>query len=314
MLKPIILSEKNEVPTHVQLLKTGEFLQENGKKVKISREILASFVQNFTDKVRGYADGKLPIDYFRENEKIAAGWIETLTLEAEGNELWGDIKWTPAGNQKLSDGELRYISVEFHFNYQHNESEKKFGPTLFGGGLTNRPFIKGMEPITMFDEKGNIMKNLEEAMAEIKKLNEKIASLEKSAGDKETEIAGMKTKMSEQTAAHDAEKKLAEKRDSFNKMLAEGKVVEAQRESFVAGDMAKFAELAKPTNLGGKGNSGGGDDQKKDDPNQTAQDKVMELAEKEVSENKVSLSEGIQRVLNKDKDLHDRYRKEVAIN
>lgn len=310
MLVAVKLSETNEVPGKVQLLKVGEFYQENGKKVKITKEILAFFVRNFTDKVRGYSDGKLPIDYFHENEKIAAGWIEGLSVEDGGQELWGDIKWTPAGGKKLSDGELRYISVEFHFDYQHNESEKKFGPTLFGAGLTNRPFIKGMESITTFSEEKNKM-TIEEAMKKIDALNAKIAELEKSGGANEIEMNDLKKKLGEQDASYKAEKKLAEQRDSFNKMMAEGKAVEAQREAFVAGDMVKFAELAKTTNFGGKGNGGAGDEDA--DKNLSAQDKVLKLAEKEVSDNKISFSEGIKKVLLENKELSDAYHKEVAI-
>lgn len=295
----IKLGEGNSVPSKIQLMRVGNFNYDN-EPINLTKDLLLSLKNNFESKVRGYEDGKLPIDYFHENDKLAAGWIANLSLEAEGTELWGEVQWTPKAEKMLADGELRYVSVEFHFDYQDNESGKKFGPTLFGAGLTNRPFLKGMKPVKKFSEGENQM-TLEQAMAKIAELEKKIADM----GKMEAELADTKKKMEDS----EAKAALAEKKGSFDKMLAEGKAVEAQREPFMAGDMAKFAENAKPLNAGSgnAGNEGTKDNAK------SFQDQVLELAETVRKEKKISMSESISQVLNANKVLRAGYEKEVAL-
>lgn len=306
MLIPIKLSEGNTVPLNIQLLKVGEFLSDefgDKGKLKITAEMLSAFKKNFDLKVRGYEDGKLPIDYFHENEKIAAGWIESLSIADTGDELWAQVKWTPKASQMLADGELRYVSSEFHFNYQDNETGKKFGPTLFGAGLTNRPFIKGMDPIAMFQEtqKGGLgTMDLEQALAKIKELETMIAQMQAAKATTEVDMADMKNKIA-----------CAEKTNDFNKLLAAGKVVEAQRESFIKGDMVQFSELAKPTNLNARGSNS--ETTIELSQGESSQEKIIELAKKAVKEEKITFSEAVQKVLHKESELYKGYLKETTL-
>jgi len=161
--------------------------------------------------------------------------------------------------------------------------------------------------------------DLEQAMAKIKELEAKIAELEKGKSQDEAadkagteEMADMKKKLGDaEMKCNELENKIkqAEQTNTFNKMLAEGRAVEAQRNAFMAGNMVKFAELSKPVNMGAAGTeSTGGANQAK-----SAQDKVLELAEKVSKEKKISLSEGISQVLMSDKDLRVQYEKEVAV-
>lgn len=311
MLFPIQLSEEKKVPTKVQLLKVGEFLSDDDK-LEITTEILSSFQKNFQEKVRGYVDGKLPIDYFHENEKIAAGWIENLYIEKDGTELWADVKWTKRASEQLAEGELRYISVEYHTDYQHNEDGKKYGPTLFGAGLTNRPFIKGMASVASFAEKEKKEEyqemTLEEAMKKIEELEAKIAEMGK--GEKE-----MKEKLEEKKAEEEkamAEKAAKEKEETFTKMLSEGKAVEAQRESFIAGDMVKFAELAQPLHTKASGTT----DESKPEEKTFAdgQDEILSLAKAKMEKNSaLTLGEAISKVLDENKKLSEKYSEEVKL-
>jgi phage I-like protein len=315
------------VPSKIQLMRVGNFASEEYGSFKITRETLATMLSNFEARVRGYEDGKLPIDYFHKNDEEAAGWIEKLTLEAEGNELWAEVSWTPRAAKMLADGEIRYTSAEFHFDYQDNESRKKHGPTLFGAGLTNRPFIKGMDAVIELAEGDENMMTLEQALAKIAELEKTITEMKSGAGDAEAakkELADAKAKLGEYEAAEKKaaeekaasetkaaeEKKLAEKTAAFDKMLAEGKACEAQREAFIAGDVMKFSELAQPIKLGASGNGGGAGE---GGTGKTAQDEVLEKAQAVSKEKKMNLSESIASVLLSDEGLRKRYEKEVAI-
>jgi hypothetical protein len=320
----IKLTEGNKVPDRVQLMRVGNFLYE-GDDLQITPNLLLSFKNNFNEKVRGYDDGKLPIDYFHENERIAAGWIANLDLENNDTELWADVQWTPKASQMICDGELRYLSAEFHFDYQHNEGGKKFGPTLLGAGLTNRPFIKGMKPVKTLSEGAGEM-NLEQAMAKIAELEKQIAELQKAAqedqaaDDAGTEMGELKKKLAameadaeknkEEKKKLEEEKKCAEQKAKFDKMLSEGKSIEAQREAFMSGDMIKFADLAKPVNMSAQGSATAGS---KAPVQGDAQDQVLALAEAYAKEKKVSLSEGIREILSSNKALREQYEKEVTV-
>lgn len=312
----IKLADGGEVPKKIQLLKVGAFKSAEYGELNITKDILLSMKKNFEGKARGYDDGHLPIDYFHENEKVAAGWIEGLTLSDDGAELWADVTWTPRGEKHLADKELRYVSAEFHFDYKSNEGGKKFGPTLFGAGLTNRPFIKGMEAVVELSEGAGESMTLEQAMAKIADLEKKIAEM----GKGETEMSDMKKKLSEYEASakkSEEDKKLAEKKSDFDKRLSEGKVCEAQREPFMSGDLVKFSDLQQTVKLDSKGNAGSGDDGKGADHSKSetpAQDEVMALAEAAMaSDKKIKLSDAIQSVLREKPELATKYRTETSI-
>jgi len=133
----------------IQMARTGEWNHPQYGKLKITEQTLQSFVDNFYNKVRGV---DLAVDPAHRPEDGAAGWIKELYKK--GNELWAEVEWTPFGVQLLKDGIYRYFSIDFAPNYQDPETGKKFGPTLLGGGLTNRPFIKGMAPVLLSEEGG----------------------------------------------------------------------------------------------------------------------------------------------------------------
>jgi len=309
---------KTAAPQRIQLLKCGEFIQENGKKLAITPKLLESFKKNFDDNARGYPDKQLPIDYFHENDKVAAAWIKSV--EVQGDALFAEVEWTPRGEKIVSDRELRYVSVEFDFDYRHNEGGKKFGPTLFGAGLTNRPFVKGMNPVTLSE--GETAMNEEQYKAKIAELEAKIKELQ---GNQEqmsavkTEMEGVKKELSEAkkqlvdvTAKADADKKLAEKTNAFNKMLAEGKACEAQRDHFISGDMVKFAENAKPLNSGsGHGGSGAGAGAGSGDESVT--DQVVSLAEKMVKDKGMPFDKAVSAVLDSNAELSKKYHEQNTV-
>lgn len=303
----IKLQESDQsVPKRVQLLRAGEF-NYSGEKLNITKDVLLSLKKNFELNVLKYEDGKLPLDYFHDSDKVAAGWIEGVHLSDDGLELWIDVKWTKPAEEKISHGELRYLSAEFSLDYQLNEGSNKFGPTLLGAGLTNRPFVKGMKPVNTFSEKGSQM-TLEQAVAKIAELEKMIQDMKAKEEADMAELASLKEKQAKDLEDAAKAKALSEKNSSFDKMLSEKKVVEAQRDSFIKGDVVKFAELSKPLN-DGKGTS----EQPPEESKKDAQDQVIELAEKLVKSEKLSLAKAISSVLGSNPELRAKYEKETSI-
>lgn len=304
----IQLGEKQgqvEIPEKVQLLRCGKFNTQDYGTFEITKEILLSMKKNFDAQVRGI---DLAIDYAHESQDVAASWIKGLELSEDGTELWAIVEWTPNGKKVLSDKEFRYLSADFTFNFENNETKKSYGPTLFGAGLTNRPVIKDMAPVVQLQETKNGGSTMDEKDKKIAELEAKIAELEKAAGvkDESQAMADMKKQLEEsqaKCAEYEAsakkaaeEKALAEKASKFDVLLAEKKVVPAQKEAYMSGDMVKFSELAQPIKLAesGHGNSdtGTGDAGKE----KTKQEQTIELARALVAKGGITLSDAILKV------------------
>jgi phage I-like protein len=309
---------KKGVPQKVQILRTGEFTDPRYGTFEITAADLLTMKKNFDAKVRGV---DLAIDYAHESDQVAAGWIKGLELSTSGNELWATVEWTPQGAKRLSDKEFRYLSADFAFDYKNNETGNSYGPTLFGAGLTNRPVVKNMAPaVELTERKDKEMKTVEQLQSEIKTLTEQSDAMKKALGEMtadqaiakiatlETEKAGLAKEVGELKAKVDGfeqAQKLAEKSASFNKLMSEGKAVEAQREHFMSGDMVKFAAAAGKVNLSEKGNGAQPPEATTSDTTKAeAEKKILTLAEKMVEEKKsVGLAQAISEVRKQNPDL-----------
>jgi len=286
-LNEIKLDEKGQVPNRVQVLRVGNFKHPSYGKFSITPVVLAEMKKNFDDKVRGIDTA---FDYFHNSDKEASAWVDSLELSEDGNELWATVTWTPTAQKKLAERELRYFSPDFAFQWSDPESGKKFSNVLFGGGLTNRPFVKEMQAIVaaetdananaeklaqdkkLAETKGKKQMTPEEMKAQCdalqKQIDELKAQLETANTDKEAMLAE-KNKLAEKI-------KCAEAEAQFNVLLSEGKACTAQKEAFVKGDMNEFIKLAQPLNLAAQG-SGKADEETTTDANR--EDKILNLAE-----------------------------------
>jgi len=149
--KNIKLSEKFEIEEEnsdtelkkVHLLKTCS-LKDRG--VEITKATLASLKTNFDANVRGQ---DISIDYTHENdsgENPAGAWIKSLILEEDN--LFAMVELTPAAEKMVKDKEYKYLSVEIDPLYKDDKG-KMFSNVLLGGTFTNRPAVKGLDPIKL---------------------------------------------------------------------------------------------------------------------------------------------------------------------
>lgn len=292
----IKLGEENQVPSTVQILRIGKFNHPQYGNFEITKTTLAEMKANFENNIRGV---DLAFDYYHASDKDAAAWVKGLELREDDTELWAEVDWTPKARQKLAERELRYFSPDFAFVWKDPESGNTFSNVLFGGGLTNRPFVKEMAAIVADEKyKGETMTELEKAQKENEalkaqniKLSEENAVMQKQveAAPQPSELEQMKKQMAElqekikmaeaKEAAALAEKKkleeqiqCAEKEKEFNVLLSEGKACAAQKDAFIKGDMMAFVKLAQPVNTKGAGNSG-------NQNGDTDEQKTLKLAE-----------------------------------
>lgn len=329
-----LLSEEGNT-SRTQIFKKGTFDHPWYGLLEFDDEVFDTFIKNFNDNVRGI---DIQANYGHASYDEAAGWIKEIV--AEGDKLFANIEWTDEAAAKIRAKKWKYISPEFDLAYKDNETGEVYGATIVGVALTNIPFLKGMdqvssklnelndEQITRFmelakSEKDKTMK-LEELLEALKNLSEgdkaKVAAaLDTSAAQTDGDKA-----LAEENATLKAKIEKQEREMKFGELLANEKVVPAQKDAYLAGDMAKFAELAVKINLDEAGSEetpsdddvsdATDSDEGKSDEEITAknadeaQDKVNELAEKLVNEKKLSYPDAVRTVLRTHTKLAEIYK------
>jgi phage I-like protein len=112
--------------------------------IDVDTERAKRFADNVNSNVRGI---DLAIDYDHVTEGPAAGWYREAQVRDDG--VWAKVEWTPKALQHLQEKEYRYFSPDFVDEWQHPSTGQKYQDVLFGGGLTNRPHLKGILPINL---------------------------------------------------------------------------------------------------------------------------------------------------------------------
>lgn len=311
-LGEIILAEgsdkKKVAPEEIQIYRVGKFDHPWYGPFNLTQDDFLEMKSNFDNRIRRC---DLAVDYSHDSDGKAAGWITDIILKENNTQLWASIKWTESGRASVESGEFRYISGEFHPQYQDAETGVTHGKVIFGAALTNRPFIKDMAATTELKENMNREEeNREMTPEELKKFEEatnKLSEATKQLGktsEEVTRLSDENKKLKAEIATAEIEKAKTEKNAKFDVMLSEGKVCEAQREPFMVDDMAKFAELAQPLNLAEAGSK----KPKKDSlTGEAAVDKVLELAEVKSKDLGIDFRIAVSKVLSENPELRKEY-------
>ena len=270
----------------VQVFKTGEFEHFMGDFV-VDESFLSDMVANFKQTMTMMNGNPFaPIDFNHANladgeTAKAAGWI--VDLEIRDSSLFAKVEWTPKAAEMIKNKEFRFISPEFSTEGHKNEfGEKIEGPFLHAAALTNMPFLKGMEPVTLKQKRkeATSMPKVDELLKTLKLKNEDelvklvetlqtqaadsqkiIDSLELKEGEKPVDvIKKLKADKGKLIEAMDSLKKdvhsLKEKEHEKNVSLAvskaiqDGKILPAQKEQMskiALKDLESFDELMKVT-------------------------------------------------------------------
>jgi len=140
------------VPDRVLLAPWGDVESTNGSFVvdEESAELAsAAFADHATDTPIDYEHQTLGGSYASPNGQApAAGWIKSIEAEP-GVGLVASIEWTEQARQMLAAKEYRYLSPVALIR---KRDRKLIG--IHSAALTNKPAIKGMQPIVNRDETG----------------------------------------------------------------------------------------------------------------------------------------------------------------
>jgi len=139
----------------IQLAKTGTFHSSRYGKFSITRDDLAQMLHNFNE-VTPQAPTQLPIDFDhlsmdpqKPGDGKAAGWLQRVELRADGDELWGEVEWTPEAADLIQNRAYRFVSPSFVKDHTYKDG-RKIGTTLLAAAITNHPFLEGMQALTLY--------------------------------------------------------------------------------------------------------------------------------------------------------------------
>jgi phage I-like protein len=131
----------------IQIMRVGKWEHPEYGDVEVTRQTLKEVKKNFDDKVRGI---DLAVDENHEEDHKALAWYTELFFkDGDRDRLFARMSLTKLGADKVNNGEYRYFSPEIAFRYTDAETGTEHRNVLIGGGLTNRPFFKGMQPLQM---------------------------------------------------------------------------------------------------------------------------------------------------------------------
>lgn len=137
--------DEGSTATWIQAMPLGSYEHPVHGTIEITPERVQQFAQNVKTNVRGQ---QLDIDYdHKDKSGEAAGWVQDAEARSDG--LWLLVDWTKQAAQKIKDKAYRYFSPEFVDEWTHPKNGQTYKDVLFGGGITNRPFLKDILPINM---------------------------------------------------------------------------------------------------------------------------------------------------------------------
>jgi phage I-like protein len=250
-----------DIPYIIELATVVDGFHPAYGQVIITKQDLISFKDNFENKVVGV---DISLDFDHETRE-AAGWLTEVFLNDDGTTLLGIVKWTPKGALSLSDREFRYFSPEFSLNWTHPHDGKIYGPTLLGGALVNRPFLK-MEAIVASEidkrKKGvNVMETiaLSDHKAKVSDFEKQISDFKLSEVTLKSVNTGLKdenVKLADELKTLKEESEKAATQAKHQKLFDEGKINAAQLTALSEGkDLLEVLSLSVKMNTeaGGTG-------------------------------------------------------------
>lgn len=146
----------------IQVALVGEFVSPVYGEFSITKKDLRSMFDNFVSGVHPVPPTKLCMDYDHLSERPdapgdgkAAGWFSELELRANNRELWARIEWTDDGAAAIAKKEYQFVSPSFHPDFTTPAGDAS-GCTLLAAAITNRPFLQGMDPLSLSATFGGI--------------------------------------------------------------------------------------------------------------------------------------------------------------
>lgn len=164
-LSRVVLADDKSNATWIQVATTGTFHSDRYGIISITPDDLRTMLRNYQHE-HPVAPTELMLDFEhlsanpqnpRDGE--SAGWFKQLQLRADDKELWALVELTDDAATAVRQKKYRYISPEIARSYKSKRDGKPKGMCLKAAALTNRPFLEGMEPVSLqlSDARGTVI-------------------------------------------------------------------------------------------------------------------------------------------------------------
>jgi len=128
----------------IEVFRVGKWNHPKYGIIEGTTKLFGDFIKNWKDRVLGR---DISLDKTHEPSDGATGWVQELKIK--GDRLLALIEWTPWGIELIEQKGFKYFSPEYRDVYVDKESGKEHKNVLFGGALTNRPFLTDLAPIVL---------------------------------------------------------------------------------------------------------------------------------------------------------------------
>jgi hypothetical protein len=250
----MLLEDEERKMLNIQVLRSGAFKHPEYGKIEFNDKMFDSFIKNFDSRV---PQEHIAYDFKHRPDWGAAAWLKRLFKDGDG--LWAEVELTRRGLEALKNKEFLFFSTEYVDNYKDRESGKSYGPTILGGGLTNRPFIKGMAPVMLSGDETHVFEEIEASatneeietmdkiLEQLNALREELASVIANASTKE-DIQAALTAYGDKIKA--LEDQLEEARKSVEEKAGEMEALKADKEKLEESNknLAESLENVSKTN------------------------------------------------------------------
>lgn len=149
----------------IHALPLGEYTHPVFGKLNITPQKVKNFADSVKNKVRQVDPS---INYTHQGDGEAAGWVKDAETRDTG--LWVFVEWTTAAAQKIKEKAFRYFSAEYHDSWV-DATGNAHSDVLFGGALTNRPFMKNLLPVNLSESSIGYAYELVEAINKAKEVS-----------------------------------------------------------------------------------------------------------------------------------------------
>jgi hypothetical protein len=125
----------------------GKYHHPKYGELDLGLEKIKAYADSVNNNVRGI---ELDIDYDHKEDatkgREAAGWVKKAEVRNDG--LWLFVEWTKTAFEKIKEKAYKYFSPEFASEWQDPKGVT-YTDVLFGGGITNRPYLKNLLPLNL---------------------------------------------------------------------------------------------------------------------------------------------------------------------
>lgn len=157
--------DEEDALCNIEMLRAGKFKHPwlsntDDGFLSIDRKMFLNIIQNYLNDI---LHREVPLDLEHRSDEGSYGWLRKVSISRRKfntgkikDVLNGGWELTEEGKKLIDGKKYKYFSIEFAFDHKDKETEKSYGTTMNGGGLTNRPFIPGMKAVVLSEDFSNV--------------------------------------------------------------------------------------------------------------------------------------------------------------